>query len=57
MTDVEEKAGAAGRAGVCCLPTWSGGTPPSPASGLLFGKAGLALPGLQTFSKEDRNPD
>jgi len=57
VTDEEEQAGAAGRADVCCLPTWGGGTPRPPASGLLFGKAGLALPGLQTFSKENRNPD
>lgn len=57
MTDEEEQAGAAGRADVCCLPTWGRGIPRPPASGLLFGKAGLALPGLQTFSKENRNPD
>ena len=33
------------------------GDPAPPASGLPFGKAGLASPDLQTFSKEDRNPD
>lgn len=62
MTEVEEQVGATGRTrqqvcAVCLHGGGGGGTLPPAASRLPFGKAGLALPGLQTFSKEDRNPD
>ena len=60
MTEVEEQVGAAGRTRqqVCAVSLRvAGGTLPFPASRLPFGKGGLALPGLQTFSQEDRNPD